>query len=92
MLGGGASGGGENSEVAAWPDDKDRTKAQWRMIPVDVHTDTFMLQSVRFEEYLYSADYAKFKKDSRGRRAVESSRGGRRVNRPDPLGSGSLWR
>ncbi|KAF1772744.1 Zinc finger, RING/FYVE/PHD-type [Phytophthora cactorum] len=58
---------GSESEVSAWPDDKDRTKAQWRLIPSDVHTDTFLVQSVRFEEYLYSADYAKFKKDARGK-------------------------
>ncbi|KAG7377668.1 hypothetical protein PHYPSEUDO_011170 [Phytophthora pseudosyringae] len=58
---------GSEKEEAAWPEDKDRTKAQWRLIPSDVHTDTFLVQSVRFEEYVYSADYAKFKKDSRGK-------------------------
>ncbi|EEY67189.1 uncharacterized protein PITG_04133 [Phytophthora infestans T30-4] len=56
-----------DNDMATWPDDKDRTKAQWRLIPSDVHTDTFLLQSVRFEEYLYAADYAKFKKDTRGK-------------------------
>uniref|UniRef100_A0AAV1V047 E3 ubiquitin-protein ligase CHIP n=1 Tax=Peronospora matthiolae TaxID=2874970 RepID=A0AAV1V047_9STRA len=53
--------------VAPWPAEKDRTKAQWRLIPSDVHADTFLVQSVRFEEYLYAADYAKFKKDGRGK-------------------------
>jgi tetratricopeptide (TPR) repeat protein len=62
----GESAEGE-SEVAAWPEEKDRAKAQWRLIPSDVHSDTFLVQSAKFEEYLYSADYAKFKKDARGK-------------------------
>ncbi|CEG38052.1 stip1 homology and u-box containing protein e3 ubiquitin protein ligase [Plasmopara halstedii] len=60
---------GDRSETdgAVWPNDKDRTKAQWRLIPSDVHTDTFLIQNVRWDEYLYAADYAKFKKDARGK-------------------------
>ncbi|KAG7395703.1 hypothetical protein PHYBOEH_003342 [Phytophthora boehmeriae] len=57
----------ESEEDAAWPEDKDRTKAQWRLIPADTHTDTFLVQSVRFEEFVYSADYAKFKRDAKGK-------------------------
>ncbi|KAI9920149.1 hypothetical protein PsorP6_015464 [Peronosclerospora sorghi] len=59
-------GDGVDEEGAPWPAGKDRTKAQWRFIPSDVHSDTFLIQNVRCEEYLYAADYAKFKKDKRG--------------------------
>ncbi|RLN36830.1 hypothetical protein BBJ28_00016863 [Nothophytophthora sp. Chile5] len=58
--------GGERRQ-AAWPEEKDRGKAQWRLIPADAHADTFFVQSVRFEEFLYAADYAKFKRDARGK-------------------------
>ncbi|KAE8988708.1 hypothetical protein PR001_g21243 [Phytophthora rubi] len=84
-------GDGElQSEVAAWPDDKDRAKAQWRMIPVDVHSDTFMLQSVRFEEYLYSADYAKFKKDARGKTRSRVFTWRKTAESPGPAGKWQL--
>ncbi|CAH0493703.1 unnamed protein product [Peronospora farinosa] len=57
----------EENEGPIWPEEKDRTKAQWRLIPSDVNCDTFLIQSVLFEEYMYAADYAKFKKDKRGK-------------------------
>ncbi|KAL3664304.1 hypothetical protein V7S43_010631 [Phytophthora oleae] len=81
---------GSESEEAAWPQDKDRAKAQWRLIPSDVHTDTFLLQSVRFEEYLYSADYAKFKKDSRGKSRSRTFTWRKPGESPGPAGKWQL--
>ncbi|KAG6623656.1 stip1 homology and u-box containing protein e3 ubiquitin protein ligase [Phytophthora cinnamomi] len=81
---------GDGDEQQRWPSDKDRAKAQWRMIPVDVHTDTFMLQSVRFEEYLYSADYAKFKKDARGKTRSRVFTWRKTAESPGPAGKWQL--
>ncbi|KAL4145736.1 hypothetical protein PRNP1_011612 [Phytophthora ramorum] len=83
-------GDDEQSQVAAWPEEKDRTKAQWRLIPSDVHSDTFMVQSVRFEEYLYSADYAKFKKDARGKTRSRVFSWRKAQEEPGPAGKWQL--
>ncbi|KAJ0394441.1 hypothetical protein P43SY_009664 [Pythium insidiosum] len=48
----------------AWtPDDR---KDQWRFIPANAQRDRFFIQSVQFDEYLYAADYAKFRRDDFG--------------------------
>ncbi|ETP32990.1 hypothetical protein F442_18405 [Phytophthora nicotianae P10297] len=83
-------GEGNDNEMATWPNDKDRTKAQWRLIPSDVHTDTFLLQSVKFEEYLYAADYAKFKKDARGKARSRVFTWRKQAESPGPAGKWQL--
>ncbi|TDH67517.1 hypothetical protein CCR75_009647 [Bremia lactucae] len=81
---------GHDSAVAAWPDEKDRTKVQWRLIPSDVHSDTFLVQNVHFEEYLYAADYAKFKKDARGKSRSRVFLWRRPAETPGPAGKWQL--
>ncbi|CAH0478243.1 unnamed protein product [Peronospora belbahrii] len=83
-------GEGTGSEVAAWPEEKDRTKAQWRLIPSDVNSDAFLVQSVRFEEYMYSADYAKFKKDMQGKTRSRVFTWRKKTEPPGPAGKWQL--
>lgn len=47
-----------------WAPDQDKEK--WRLIPANTQKDCFLIQSVRHDEYLYAADYAKFKRDDKG--------------------------
>lgn len=47
-----------------WTPDADKEK--WRLIPANAQKDRFYLQSVAYNEYLYAADYAKFRRDDRG--------------------------
>ncbi|DAZ95737.1 TPA: hypothetical protein N0F65_006334 [Lagenidium giganteum] len=48
----------------AWePDDN---KEKWRLIPANKQKDRFFLQHVLYEEYVYAADYAKFRRDDQG--------------------------
>lgn len=44
----------------------DENKERWRLIPANTQKDCFLIQSSRFDEYLYAADYAKFKRDDKG--------------------------
>lgn len=45
------------------PDD---LKEQWRLIPANAQKDRFYIRNVCYDEYLYAADYAKFKRDDQG--------------------------
>lgn len=47
-----------------WTPDEDKEK--WRLIPATAQKDRFYLQNVAFNEYLYAADYAKFRRDDQG--------------------------
>ncbi|TMW61279.1 hypothetical protein Poli38472_013742 [Pythium oligandrum] len=44
----------------------DEGKELWRLIPANAQRDRFYIQSVRYNEFLYAADYAKFGRDERG--------------------------
>lgn len=58
----------DRRNVFCWrqPWTPDGEKEKWRLIPATAQKDRFFLQSVAFHEYLYAADYAKFRRDEHG--------------------------
>ncbi|TYZ69509.1 hypothetical protein PybrP1_009364, partial [[Pythium] brassicae (nom. inval.)] len=59
---------GDRRNVFCWrqPWTPDGDKEKWRLIPATAQKDRFFVQSVAFHEYLYAADYAKFRRDEQG--------------------------
>lgn len=59
---------GDRRYVFSWRNEwiPDSNKEKWRLIPANAQKDRFYIQSVPYEEYLYAADYAKFRRDDQG--------------------------
>uniref|UniRef100_K3X9D0 E3 ubiquitin-protein ligase CHIP n=1 Tax=Globisporangium ultimum (strain ATCC 200006 / CBS 805.95 / DAOM BR144) TaxID=431595 RepID=K3X9D0_GLOUD len=59
---------GDRRNVFSWRKEwtPDNQKERWRLIPANAQKDRFYIQSVPYEEYLYAADYAKFRRDDHG--------------------------
>ncbi|GAB9476294.1 Stip1 homology and u-box containing protein e3 ubiquitin protein ligase [Globisporangium polare] len=59
---------GDRRNVFSWrkPWTPDEDKEKWRLIPANAQKDRFYVQNVAYQEYLYAADYAKFRRDDQG--------------------------
>lgn len=59
---------GDRRNVFSWrkPWTPDEDKEKWRLIPANAQKDRFYIQNVTYQEYLYAADYAKFRRDDQG--------------------------
>lgn len=59
---------GDRRNVFSWrkPWTPDEDKEKWRLVPANAQKDRFYIQNVAYQEYLYAADYAKFRRDDQG--------------------------